>query len=186
MFCIYSSLWYFQIFDYFRKHVSTGLLVSLCTHFFIEFRFCETSYIPPLEFNWLEYCVNLEQLNIDLPYVYICTIRSCVNSNVLSFPPMFCVFCISHFIDIPTASKNIRNIHAVSNNQIGDILYVNDNIFITDVYPLPPSCTRCQYCTLRQKTPTTSDFRGRKIENSITTTELSFSMRINYFVIRFN
>ena len=36
--------------------------------------------------------------------------------------------CVSHSIDICTvAIKNIRNMHAVSTNQIADILHFNDN-----------------------------------------------------------
>ena len=36
--------------------------------------------------------------------------------------------CISHSIDVCTVvNKNIRNMHAVSTNQIADILHFNDN-----------------------------------------------------------
>ena len=38
--------------------------------------------------------------------------------------------CASYSIDICTiAIKNIKNMHAVSANQIADILHFNDNIF---------------------------------------------------------
>ena len=38
------------------------------------------------------------------------------------------LFCVSRFIDICTvAIKNIRNMHAVSTNQIADVLHFNDN-----------------------------------------------------------
>ena len=44
---------------------------------------------------------------------------------------MFCIsrlaLCVSHSIDICTvALKNIRNMQAVSTNQIADILHFND------------------------------------------------------------
>ena len=36
--------------------------------------------------------------------------------------------CVSHSIDICTVPiKNIRNMHAVSTNQVADILHFNDN-----------------------------------------------------------
>ena len=38
------------------------------------------------------------------------------------------ISCVSHSIDICTvAITNIRNMHAVSTNQIADIFYFNDN-----------------------------------------------------------
>ena len=48
-----------------------------------------------------------------------------LGSNVLYIPPSF--FCVSHSIDIGTlVIKNIKNMHAVSTNQIADILHYND------------------------------------------------------------
>ena len=44
-----------------------------------------------------------------------------VNSNPIKLS------CVSHSTDICTvAIRNIRNMHAVSTNQIGDILHFND------------------------------------------------------------
>ena len=49
-----------------------------------------------------------------------------LGSNVLYIPPSFLAFHNS--IDICKVTiKNIKNMHAVSTNQIADILHFNDN-----------------------------------------------------------
>ena len=44
------------------------------------------------------------------------------------FAPGYCISHDSHSIDICTVEiKNIRNMHAISANQIADIFHFNDN-----------------------------------------------------------
>ena len=65
----------------------------------------------------MKHSINLELLSVDLPYTYTCFVYPASLS------------CVSHSIDICTvAIKNIRNVHAVSTNQIVDILHFNDKL----------------------------------------------------------
>ena len=50
------------------------------------------SEIPWPEFYWWKYWVNLELLNVDLPYIYTYLFYVCVNSNILHFSPSFRAF----------------------------------------------------------------------------------------------
>ena len=51
--------------------------------------------------------------------------------------------CVSHSIDICTvAIKNIRNMHAVSTNQIADIFHFNDNILNEEAPQKKKVCKR--------------------------------------------
>ena len=73
----------------------------------------------------LKHLINLELLSVYLPFTFTCMFPVSINSNVLHIPPRF---FISHSIDIcSVAIKSIRKIHALSTNQIADILYFHDN-----------------------------------------------------------
>ena len=82
--CIHSSVWFFQTFDDFRKHVPIKLLFSLCCHFCIEFSFSETfmvinsvTRILSIEilYNfrtvkcWSTLCLHMSGLILDLCWV---------------------------------------------------------------------------------------------------------------------
>ena len=114
----------FQTFHYFW-HVPTKLSISLCWLFFTNFRSCETFtekksraillLIEPLSnFRTIKCWFILYLQGYILGQ---CKFKCIVYPTRLS--------CNSHSIDICTvAIKNIKNMHAVSTNQIADILLI--------------------------------------------------------------
>ena len=51
-----------------------------------------------------------------------------INFRLVCFVYPASVSCVSHSIDICTvAIKNIRHMHAVTSNQIADVVHFNDN-----------------------------------------------------------
>ena len=58
-----------------------------------------------------------------------------INSNVFYVPPRFLAFYILLIFTVTVAITNIRNMHAVSTNQIADILHFNDDRYY--IFNLP-------------------------------------------------
>ena len=70
----------------------------------------------------MKHCINLELISVDLHCTYIWMFHVNTNLNVLN------IKCCT------VATKNIRNIHTVSTNQIVDILPNNDNWYCRNIY----------------------------------------------------
>ena len=120
IFRLHSNLWFSHIFYYFWKYIPTKLLVSLCWHFFIQFRFSQTFTVIKFMTTmlWMKIMSKFRTIRCWSALSSVTLVS--VNSINLYFP--IYILCISHSIDICTvAIKNIWNKHAASTNLIADI-----------------------------------------------------------------
>ena len=115
--CNRLSLWFFQTLFSSWKHTPTKLFISLCWFLSIKFRFGET-------FTFIDFVtrINLELLNLYLPFNYTCMFQFSGNSNVLRIPPSFLAFLVLLIFavqplkisEICTLFRQIRLIYQIS------------------------------------------------------------------------
>ena len=115
-----------QTFDYFWKHVTSKLLISLCWHILHQFRFCKV--FPVI--NSLTIILLIETLYKFRPtkcwftlYLHMC-FRLLQIQSFFRFRLTFLCFKFHWYL-------HCSNINTFSTSQIGDILHFNKLFFLT-------------------------------------------------------